>query len=698
MATVVVMLFVVIVGGASTVSAQASCRDPLQQPFAADSIWNTPIGSNAQFVDAQFVLPSSGYSFEENIIVMEPTAPLKTMYKAANHGWEGGEAARCTATSEVSYGGHQFPIPNNVSTYDRYEQNTSNSVGAILDVDGRTIYQMQPLSICGFGGDVTRFWEKPTVDLYGPGIEGAHGGSGLSSVGGSIRISEMKAGYRIPHALKLTIFGIENMSRSNGGFRWPATNPDLDNESDPCSGFSNAYCGNVPELRSGALLALPPSVNINSLGLQAESSRMVARALQEYGGYVVDNSGWPNVHISGEFGPAGNGQDVWNTLGGMNEGDLNKIFSQLAVVNNNSPTSIGGGGTPTAPAALPFCDGTNGGGGGGNGGGGNGGGGGTPACATKSQGDADCDTVIDAIDYAIWKLEYLGNYADDRDGDGDVIDADFDGTNGVKLADFNAWVNGFKEFTGGGGGGTGGGGNGGGGGTGAITKPVKILSLGDSITSQAESWTYPLQDLMNADSCVQGADYDFIGHEGSYPPEDIFAQTGSAGYDHERIAHGGFNARGILNVMKNTKIDGSAGGAPAWGAPDVLITYLSVNNQGFGWYDGNYNPSRKGVLEMKQDLKEIVELVRSRNPSVHVILGILQDTGAEHYGESEVRALATEMSTAQSPVTTTDAPNIGGNVKPDGLNIHPNEAGAAIIADVMYEKLKPILDANNICN
>jgi hypothetical protein len=34
--------------------------------------------------------------------------------------------------------------------------------------------------------------------------------------------------------------------------------------------------------------------------------------------------------------------------------DVAKIFAALNIEENNSPTSIGGGGTPRAPLALPF--------------------------------------------------------------------------------------------------------------------------------------------------------------------------------------------------------------------------------------------------------------------------------------------------------------------------------------------------------
>lgn len=339
-----------------TTSAQvANCRDPIQQPFAANSIWNTPIGSGAQFVPANFRLPDNGYGPEENVIIMTPDAPLKTIQTMSGGGWGGGQQGRCNLDGGSLWGGKQLPVPDSLVTLNVLGGGTPNASSAILDRDGETLYSSQPFTICAPGGAAISKYDYGQDNIKtGNGILGAQGGSGMSSLGGAIRISEMRAGYRIPHALKLVIYGIENISRSGNGYRWPAVKADS-GWNDPCTEGSNAYCGNNPALRMGALLALPPSVDINSLGLQAESSKMVARAMQEYGGYVVDNSAYSYNHIALEWGPAGSGPEKFATIGGFNRADLDKIFSRLAVVDNNGPGSVGGGGTPTAPTAAPFC-------------------------------------------------------------------------------------------------------------------------------------------------------------------------------------------------------------------------------------------------------------------------------------------------------------------------------------------------------
>jgi hypothetical protein len=72
---------------------------------------------------------------------------------------------------------------------------------------------------------------------------------------------------------------------------------------------------------------------------------VLARALQDYGAYIVDRAG--------AF--AFNAEPSAESLLSSMRNDLNKIRAQLRVVTNNGPSSVGGGGTPrVSPApALP---------------------------------------------------------------------------------------------------------------------------------------------------------------------------------------------------------------------------------------------------------------------------------------------------------------------------------------------------------
>ena len=62
--------------------------------------------------------------------------------------------------------------------------------------------------------------------LYGDGIQGAHGGSMLSSIGGTIRLGELRPNSGpMRHALKINIYGAKNFykcRKKEECNRWPA--------------------------------------------------------------------------------------------------------------------------------------------------------------------------------------------------------------------------------------------------------------------------------------------------------------------------------------------------------------------------------------------------------------------------------------------------------------------------------------------
>jgi hypothetical protein len=94
--------------------------------------------------------------------------------------------------------------------------------------------------------------------------------------------------------------------------------------------------GNIPY---GALLALPPSVNINDLGL-SEPGKRLAGALQNYGAYAVDSTGCSAMRAD---------QYVNATVKHALKNDMKKIYPLLRMVlNNNAGQTASGGGTPRA--------------------------------------------------------------------------------------------------------------------------------------------------------------------------------------------------------------------------------------------------------------------------------------------------------------------------------------------------------------
>ncbi len=346
-------------------------RDPLKWPFAQDSIWNMPIGSGAVYVPAN--LPAIPDDPTDNVdrvwspvphidwerIILRPSAPLTTI-AFSSAGWSG--ANRCSPTSG---GNSTLPVSVPIPTNYIQPHSNGNEGATFLMPDGRTLIQTQPFARCTAGGPGTSVLAFDPVDIYGDGRLGAHGGSKLSSFGGSIRVGELRPGQQgIRHALKVNLFekmDYFNCSVGADCFRWPAFVSDRN----ATQNYGSINNNQNRAMKMGSLLALPPSVNINNLGLETEPGRQIAWTLQNYGAYVVDSIGGPGFSLSVEHGADGSKAVEFQNDYGFSlharvrdetgwTRDLQRIIPLLHVVDNNGPTSIGGGGVPRQPLAPAF--------------------------------------------------------------------------------------------------------------------------------------------------------------------------------------------------------------------------------------------------------------------------------------------------------------------------------------------------------
>jgi hypothetical protein len=121
-------------------------------------------------------------------------------------------------------------------------------------------------------------------------------------------------------------------------------------------------------MKMGALLAIPGSVSLATAGFETGPGRQLAWTLQNYGAYIVDDTYGPGMAWSIENGPDGSiasqfksdwGYSFERYLGaGISPDpwmrDQQRLMQLLQVVNNNGPTTIGGGGTPLQPLAAPL--------------------------------------------------------------------------------------------------------------------------------------------------------------------------------------------------------------------------------------------------------------------------------------------------------------------------------------------------------
>jgi hypothetical protein len=300
--------------------------------------------------------PYWGSFAQEIVVLLTPEAPLTDVHENLKDWSDKSVGARCPKEGKFIT---QLPMPSDW-TYP-HEGGLPDGVAAIMLPDKRTLYQTQPFHRCVAGSYATSHYEYPRADIYGDGIQGAHGGSGLSSLGGTIRLGELVPDGAIRHAMKVSVNNKLYLAYNNDGtpgFRWPARKSD--------GGASTNYQGKVPALEMGALLALKPDFDV--LQLRTEPARIIATAFKNFGAYVVDETAGQMVILNLERGPAGRVKDEFKSKwgyqfdqakdarDGLFGADLAKIWPALHVVNNNTASNIGGGGTPRAdraPAVKP---------------------------------------------------------------------------------------------------------------------------------------------------------------------------------------------------------------------------------------------------------------------------------------------------------------------------------------------------------
>jgi hypothetical protein len=320
-------------------------RDKFQWPFASDSIWNTAVGSGANYQPAGIVSNlaqgwPTGFGEDQDVIVMAPTAPLTDVYYNSV-AWNGGD--RCPAQGSLLA---SVPVPSNYVLPNSGDNNSA----AFLLPDTTTVEQNQPFTRCAAGGSATTLVTFANTDIYGPGPYGAHGGSGLSALGGAIRLGEFESG-KIHHAMKVELWAAQYYYCCV--YHWPAITID--------DYASTGYGGSNPNLGPGSLLALLPGFDLNQM--TTTPGRILAEAFKDYGAYVVDDTAWNGWALGTEQGPNGAVVDEFAALYGFSMSpaagnpfmvDIINIFQSLQIVTNNSATSVGGGGVPRVPGPPPI--------------------------------------------------------------------------------------------------------------------------------------------------------------------------------------------------------------------------------------------------------------------------------------------------------------------------------------------------------
>lgn len=351
-------------------------RDPFVQPFQTESIWNMPIHKEAwkegnhEAARIGEIGPPSRFKGEGvQIFIEDPGDPRREYHRVT---WK----RRCT--DHHHYRSNYVHFPDHY-TWNGEKNGQKNSAFVLIKPDRKTIWDGTLFTRCEEGGWVGGPWFAPDrpYSLYGSGagrVLGSaeersdiwgHGASKMSALGGTIRKGELTSPEDEPirHALKFTIEAKRYLASCElfGGkpFVWPAQGADRY----ACEkGSENHYQGSNKEFVMGSLLALPPDLTKEQLGIATLAGRKIFDALQTYGGYVVEDAAWDNWQffveeraISTDW-PSGNHSPI--TSGRFFE-ELRAMVSQLHIITLNSPENIAGGPTSDhdnrmAPVAPPL--------------------------------------------------------------------------------------------------------------------------------------------------------------------------------------------------------------------------------------------------------------------------------------------------------------------------------------------------------
>ncbi|MCF4129288.1 carbohydrate-binding domain-containing protein [Methylobacterium sp. SyP6R] len=316
--------------------------ETVAQPFAPSSIWNTPIGSNAQFQAASGAQTASiqhqagvnTWIGQDAIPIYQATAsdPIATW----NYDSRGTNADWTYGNTSSMNGSFQMKTPAALQFA------TGDGWAIVVSEDGQHYIETWLGSKTGTNSYHANYVVENT--LTGDGIAnvpGAHEGiraAGMSLMGGIVQKSDLDAGH-IDHAVAMAISTTQAGSAKTP-YVWPATSAD---------GFSSSYSGSIP---LGSLFAIPKDVDLTKIGITTAEGMALAKAYQDYGGYVTDTAG-PNTMQLAYLQTGVSQQQADNLFK-----DMDAIRSHIELVTNNTAATPAGGGdhtvtgstTTTAPA------------------------------------------------------------------------------------------------------------------------------------------------------------------------------------------------------------------------------------------------------------------------------------------------------------------------------------------------------------
>jgi lysophospholipase L1-like esterase len=198
----------------------------------------------------------------------------------------------------------------------------------------------------------------------------------------------------------------------------------------------------------------------------------------------------------------------------------------------------------------------------------------------------------------------------------------------------------------------------------AVSLPVKIMPLGDSITGSPGCWRALLwNDLVNA-GYTGSTEIDFVGTQ---PPQGC-----GIPYDGDNEGHGGALA---TNIVSQNQL-------PGWLSatnPDIVLMHLGTNDV---WN----NLSTSTILSAYTTL---VGQMRANNPDMKILVAQIipmNPSGCSYCAQGVVNldaaipAWAASLSTTQSPIVVVDQWTGFNDATDTGDGVHPNDSGNQKIA------------------
>ncbi|MDX2021037.1 MAG: hypothetical protein SF187_12420 [Deltaproteobacteria bacterium] len=341
-------------GGSATLGGTGggAKRDPWLWPFSANSIWNQPIGDGAVMVPANLQSAAHVGVDIQIMLKLKASDPARAVLGSTTFG-----PGRCGGTEDL---GFKLNVPDNWIVPDAGNSpygGTPNSNFAFLQPDGVTLFEGNVVARCVAAGPVyvPDFFRFPNnrkmQSITGDGLNGGgQGASHMSAMGGTLRKGELTGADPIRHAVKVNPFAQKYLfySAQVPGFRWPAKAAD--------SYANGGYKGTNAALVMGALLAIPKNVTPESIGIASEPAKKLFFALKHYGAYFTEDAAWDVWDLVVERDAELEFEKKWgfSMFSDIWKADVNRLAKALWIVDNNTATSIGGGGTPLQPLAPGF--------------------------------------------------------------------------------------------------------------------------------------------------------------------------------------------------------------------------------------------------------------------------------------------------------------------------------------------------------